>query len=290
MSAPRESLAGITNSYFVEGHALHSEITFDTNMQAISKLYYINSDHEQIFIDSPYVERASFDKLVGICLFVSQDVIDWSFLEEPRYAYWLFVFNHLAYKPLEAVYLHMIYTAHLEGNLDTLTLLNYSEERFEAAYQSLLAKTVSTLDFEFLCMPEYVEWAAAFETLSGQTYSPLFKIILCKAYQTQMLQFINPSSIIDGTLDYAYKSAIYTHLQKYLNMPYLFSLHNISSIYDFRIIDIDNVRCDERCFHKDAWNIVRKCAYFAEPHIDHPEYATARQYYSTCHHSRGAAL
>ena len=286
MSALCESFAEITTYSHThpEEYNLQREITFDANMNIITKLYYINAAGEQIFIDSPYVDRSSFDKLVGVCLFVPRDVIDWSFLEEPQYAYWLFVFDYIEYKPLKEVYLHMIYTAHLKGDLETFNLLNLSEERFEAAYQSLLAQTVSTLDFEFLYLPQCTEWATAFATLEGQTYASLFKIILCKAYQTQMIRFINPDCIAEGTLDREYKKAIYMHLQWCLKMPYLFALHNITSIYDFRIINIDDARCDERCFQKDTCNIVRKPAFYMVPHIDHPEYETVTEYYRTCHH------
>ena len=267
-----------------EGHSLYNEVTFDINGLPIIHVYYKNSDGENIYIDSPYVCRSAFDNLIGVKLFVPRDVIDWSFLEAPRYAYWLFVFNYLKYKPLEEVYFHMIYTAHLEGTLETFTLLNFEDAYFEAAYQSLLEQTVHTLNFEFLQLPECKEWADAFETLNEQTYASLFKIILCKAYQTQMLRFMNPNCIAEGTLDRQYKMAIFRFLPVCLNMPYLFALHNIKSIFDFTIIDKNSCRCDERCYSRSRCELINTPAFHAKPDIYHPEHETARQYYSICQH------
>ena len=240
----------------------------------------------QYITDSPFAKRSVLTDFYQVNPLGNREVVDFSFLE--AYPYWLDAFEYLYNsltdtfdKPCSQVILHMLYSAHLNNTLAALRwgdILSAPRQVAEM-YMVMVRENLELLDFSFLLLPEFGEWAAIWEELSTLSFGPLYMTIIHKAFSIGVLSFMAAEGILAGTLETEYKRALFEHLPAIVNLPCVWVMHHIINPHELSVVKMP--QCDDRCKRRLARS--RNFAYCDED-LDTLSVETSEEYYMVCRH------
>ena len=196
-----------------------------------------------------FICRSTDSAIIGNCMIeplksYRYERPDLTFLNLPIYAdYWYNMFDEIYRMPLEIVWWHLIHDLHIAGTLVDYTINTITDEMFEHTYQSMLAKTISKMDYSFLS--DNPIWSSAIDDISGRGYYRLYMLIIHKAHSIGVLSYMNSKYVTSGQLEKEYSRALFEHLPTIIGRPDFWEYCGIKHPPTFE--PIIHPRCDERC-------------------------------------------